>query len=42
VQPQSTTKVDFNIPAVNDLCDNGFNPWTDKCSFSFIEDGPAK
>ena len=38
VQPQSTTKVEFNIPAVDKLCDNGFGPWTDKCNFSFVDD----
>ena len=42
VQPQSTTKVEFNIPAVDDLCENGFSPWTYKCNFTFVEDTPAK
>jgi hypothetical protein len=38
VQPMTTEKVEFNIPAVDKLCDNGFNSWTDKCNFDFIED----
>jgi hypothetical protein len=42
VQPQSTTKVEFTIPAVEKLCDNGFNPWTEKCSFTFVDASPAK
>lgn len=47
VPPQSTAKVEFNIPAVDDLCDNGFNPWNDKCTFDFVADtapavAPAK
>jgi len=32
----STNKVDFDIPAVNELCDNGFESWTKKCTFNFI------
>jgi len=39
VQPYSTTKVEFDIPAVNELCDNGFEKWTEKCSFDFIPSG---
>lgn len=39
VQPLSTTKVELTIPEVNELCDNGFESWTEKCDFSFIEDG---
>lgn len=39
VASQSTEKVEFTIPAVNDLCDNGFEPWTNKCSFTFVADG---
>ena len=38
VQPMSTEKVEFTIPAVDDLCDNGFNPWSDKCTFDFVAD----
>lgn len=38
VQPQSTTKVEFVIPPVDELCDNGFESWMEKCSFSFVED----
>jgi hypothetical protein len=39
VQPMSTEKVEFKIPAVDQLCDNGFEDWGDKCDFSFVEDG---
>ena len=39
VNPMSTEKVEFNIPAVNELCDNGFESWTEKCSFSFNRTG---
>ncbi len=39
VQPMSTEKVDFKIPAVDELCDNGFEDWRDKCSFDFYESG---
>lgn len=39
VQPMSTEKVEFNIPTVDELCDNGFGDWRDKCEFSFIESG---
>jgi len=39
VQPYSTTKVEFDIPAVNDLCDNGMESWTDKCKFDFVPSG---
>jgi len=39
VQPYSTTKVEFDIPAVNDLCDNGFESWTEKCEFTFVPSG---
>ncbi len=35
VGPMSTEKVEFNIPVVDELCDNGFESWTKKCSFSF-------
>jgi hypothetical protein len=41
VQPQSTTKVEFDIPAVDDLCENGFESWTKKCSFTFVDDAPS-
>ena len=39
VQPQSTEKVEFHIPEVDQLCDNGFESWTEKCDFEFIQDG---
>jgi hypothetical protein len=39
VEPMTTEKVEFNIPAVDDLCDNGFESWTEKCSFDFIQEG---
>lgn len=39
VQPQTTTKVETIIPQVNELCDNGFESWTEKCSFTFVKDG---
>jgi hypothetical protein len=39
VQPYSTTKVEFDIPAVNDLCDNGMESWTEKCNFDFVPSG---
>jgi hypothetical protein len=39
VQPYSTTKVEFDIPAVNDLCDNGMESWTEKCKFDFVPSG---
>ena len=39
VQPMSTEKVEFKIPAVDELCDNGFEDWRDKCGFDFVEDG---
>jgi hypothetical protein len=41
VQPQSTEKVEFNIPQVDELCDNGFEPWTEKCSFTFVPNEPV-
>jgi hypothetical protein len=39
VAPMSTEKVEFNIPAVDELCDNGFDDWRDKCEFNFVESG---
>lgn len=39
VQPMSTEKVDFTIPEVDELCDNGFESWTEKCDFTFVRDG---
>ena len=38
----STNKVEFNIPAVQELCDNGFESWTKKCEFNFIPSGGGK
>jgi hypothetical protein len=40
VEPMSTEKVEFKIPAVDELCDNGFEDWRDKCSFDFYEAAP--
>ena len=40
VQPMSTEKVEFKIPAVDELCDNGFEDWRDKCDFDFFEAQP--
>ena len=39
VQPMSTEKVEFDIPEVDELCDNGFESWTEKCGFTFVRDG---
>jgi hypothetical protein len=39
VGPMSTEKVEFKIPQVDELCDNGFEDWRDKCSFDFYESG---
>ena len=41
VAPMSTTKVDFNEPAVRKLCapQNYGQSWTDVCNFSFVKDG---
>ena len=39
VQPMSTNKVDFNIPPVDKLCEDGFKDWRDVCDFTFIRDG---
>ena len=41
VEPQSTEKVEFSIPQVDVLCDNGFASWTEKCTFDFVTDEPA-
>jgi hypothetical protein len=35
----TTEKVEFSIPAVNELCDNGLESWTKKCSFTFVQEG---
>ena len=42
VQPQSTEKVEFHIPEVDQLCDNGFESWTEKCDFTFVRDDASK
>jgi hypothetical protein len=42
VQPYSTNNVEFDIPAVNELCDNGFESWTEKCEFTFVLSGTGK
>lgn len=39
VQPMSTEKVELTIPEVDELCDNGFESWTEKCDFTFVKDG---
>ena len=39
LESMSTAKVDFEIPAVDKLCDNGLELWSDKCSFTFTESG---
>ena len=36
VAPQTTTKVEFDIPSVDELCDNGMESWTKKCNFGFV------
>ena len=36
VEPQSTVKVEFNIPAVDKACEEGFKEWTEVCEFSFV------
>lgn len=36
VEPSSTKKVDFSIPAVNDLCDAPEGKWSLVCAFDFI------
>ena len=38
VQPMTTTKVEFNIPAVDKLCEDGLKPWTEVCSFTFSQE----
>ena len=42
VEPQSTRKVEFHIPEVDQLCDNGFESWTEKCDFTFVRDDAPK
>ena len=42
VQPQTTEKVEFHIPQVDQLCDNGFESWTEKCDFTFVRDDAPK
>ena len=39
VEPQSTKKVEFAVPEVDELCDNGYRSWTEKCEFGFVQDG---
>jgi hypothetical protein len=39
VQSLTTNKVEFDIPPVNELCENGFESWTKKCEFTFIPSG---
>jgi hypothetical protein len=40
VQPQSTERVETKVVEVDELCDNGYRSWTEKCDFTFIEDEP--
>jgi hypothetical protein len=42
VQPLSTTSVEFDIPTVRELCDNGFEDWSKKCSFGFVGNGQGQ
>ena len=42
VEPSTTLTVEFTVPEVNELCDNGFNHWTEKCDFGFVEDETQK
>ena len=42
VEPQSTEKVEFHIPQVDQLCDNGFASWMEKCDFTFLRDDAPK
>ena len=37
VQPYTTTKVDFSIPAVSKLCEDGMKNWQDVCTFEFVK-----
>lgn len=39
VQPMTTEKVEFSIPSVDKLCEDGFKDWREVCSFTFIRDG---
>lgn len=39
VQPMTTEKVEFSIPAVDKLCEDGFKDWREVCSFTFLRDG---
>lgn len=41
VQKQSTQKVEFDIPAVHDMCNDGSGSWRDQCEFVW-EEGVAK
>lgn len=42
VDPQTTEKVEFHIPQVDQLCDNGFESWMEKCDFTFLRDDAPK
>ena len=37
VPSMTTNKVEFSIPAVNDLCDSSYKPWYEVCEFGFVE-----
>jgi hypothetical protein len=37
VQPQTTEKVEFRIPAVDKLCTDGLKDWRDVCEFNFVK-----
>lgn len=39
VEPMSTRNVEFKIPAVDKLCEDGYKDWRDVCSFEFVRDG---
>ena len=36
VQPYSTNSVEFDVVEVDELCENEFGSWTEKCEFTFI------
>lgn len=36
VEPMTTTKVEFEIPAVRELCSQGYKRWTEVCEFSWV------
>ncbi len=42
VDPQTTEKVEFHVPEVDQLCDNGFESWMERCDFTFLRDDAPK